>query len=328
MSSSSTCSAQRAAANRLNAQHSTGPRTQEGKERSAQNASTHHAYAADLLQPGEPEPFFHAHREAILERLCPMDAVELCLAERVVSAAWRLRRLQSADHYLSLMEEADFRQSIKDQNQQLKEFHERNADDFDNTEEPLPQVDLPPQSFSPGFLIARAFRAPVDDPRQNRSRTNSPFERLLSAEQRLQGMMHRALKELRDLQSQRRDRSHDNNIDKETCPFLTPEQDEADDQHPVPQDSPAVTQTTLVQNEPTCHNGSPKETDAERSPASREDLPDQPPAHVSQAEISSLEAVSQRFVIESQQVQNRGVQVRHVDGIGGDLEPEIIARSD
>ena len=255
MSSSSTCSAQRAAANRLNAQHSTGPRTPQGKRAVSLNASTHHAYAADLLQPGEPEPFFHAHREAILERLCPMDAVELCLAERVVSAAWRLRRLQSADHYLSLMEEADFRQSIKDQNQQLKEFHEQSDDDFDNPEEPLPQVDLPAQPFSPGFLIARALRAPVDDPRQNRSRTNSPFERLLAAEQRLQGMMHRALRELRDLQSQRRDHPHD-----ETSPFLTPDTEQDDNHEPAQQDSPAPAPddaTLSVQNKATCQNDSP-----------------------------------------------------------------------
>src|SRR5258706_9117847 len=157
--SSVNTSPQRAAANRANAQKSTGPRTPEGKQRSAQNASTHQAYCADLLQPGEPEPFFHAHRQAVLERLCPMDAVELCLADRVVSAAWRLRRLQAADYYLALMEEADFREHTKDQNQQLQEFCERN-DDFDSHDDnaaPPPPVDLPPQPFSPAFLLARAF---------------------------------------------------------------------------------------------------------------------------------------------------------------------------
>ena len=272
MSASSTCSARRAAANRANAQRSTGPRTPAGKHASSQNASTHHAYAADLLLPGESETLFHAHRDAFLQRLCPMDALELALAERAISVTWRLRRLQAADQFLTLMEEADLRESVKDQNQELEEFRREN-DDFDDDDPSLPPlpnpVELSPDSFSPGFLIARALRAPTDDPKHHRTRTNCPFERLLATEQRLQGMMHRALSELRRLQSDRR-----NHPPTQTCPFLTPEEPDEESaeepDHPTSEEpSPSVSSVSSVaeppsaaeprslQNEPTCHNGSP-----------------------------------------------------------------------
>jgi hypothetical protein len=260
-SSSSTCSAQRAAANRANAQHSTGPRTPQGKRAVSQNAATHNAYCADLLQPGEPEPFFHAHREAVLERLCPMDAVELCLADRVVSAAWRLRRLQAADHYLALMEEADLREQAEDQRRQLDELRQRAAQlnvTVDGDSDPLNGDDscpgLPTQPLSPGLLIAHALRPRLGDPPFQNTRPNSPFERLLAAEQRLQGMIHRALKELRDLQSQRRDHPHD---DDEICPFLTPDDEDHDDNNDEDAPKRPNPADPSLQNKATCQNDSP-----------------------------------------------------------------------
>jgi hypothetical protein len=63
-------------------------------------------------------------------------------------------------------------------------------------------------------------------------------------------MIHRALKELRDLQSQRRNNPHD-----ETCPFLTPDDDD-DDNHDDAPKRPNTTDPSL-QNKPTCQNDSP-----------------------------------------------------------------------
>jgi hypothetical protein len=285
MSSSSTCSAQRSAANRANAQRSTGPRTSAGKRTVSQNASTHHAYAADLLQPGESPALFHAHRQAFLHRLCPMDALELCLAERVISATWRLRRLQSADYYLAAMDEAEYQQQIQQQHHRITQFHQKTA-----AHNPSPQnhnantnTDPLPNDISPAFLLARALHGPALSDSNHPSCPNTPFERLLTAEQRLQGLMHRALKELRQLQADRR--THPQT---ETSPFLSPDDEDTNHNNnpretpnsphregeappeprstrgevpdiqvtiTPPQPSPTPT-TTSAQNEATCHNDS------------------------------------------------------------------------
>jgi hypothetical protein len=74
MSTLFTLSPRRIAANQQNAQHSTGPKTAEGKARSAQNASSHGLFSPRLLQKGESEPRFLAYRDALLHTLCPQNA--------------------------------------------------------------------------------------------------------------------------------------------------------------------------------------------------------------------------------------------------------------
>lgn len=225
------------AANRANAQHSTGPRTREGKKKASHNAATHLAFCADLLQPGEDEDYFDAYRNSVLERLCPMDSVELCLADRVVSVSWRLRRLQAADACLNIMEEADCRDYVNQQNRQLEKVLElrQHAIRQDDHLRNLQPVQLPAGPLSPGLLIAHALTSHFDEPEKHpRGRQSCPFERLLNAENRLQGMLHRALKELRDLQSQRRDHPH-----LELCPFLDPDAPIPDEDSPTANPNPA-----------------------------------------------------------------------------------------
>jgi hypothetical protein len=75
-------------ANRINSRKSTGPKSVEGKARSARNAVTHGLTS----QPGEPT---EAYREALAEwvgDLKPKGIVERTLAERACRAAWNLRR--------------------------------------------------------------------------------------------------------------------------------------------------------------------------------------------------------------------------------------------
>ncbi len=82
------------AANRANAQKSTGPRTVEGKARVAQNAVQHGLLAEQVVIQGEDSGVFEAYREAMLEELSPVGPIETTLAERVVGLAWRLRRAE------------------------------------------------------------------------------------------------------------------------------------------------------------------------------------------------------------------------------------------
>lgn len=80
------------AANRRNAKHSTGPRSECGKAVSAQNALLHGLRAQCGLLPGEDEAEYEALRDRVRAGLAPDGALEELLAERVVACAWRLRR--------------------------------------------------------------------------------------------------------------------------------------------------------------------------------------------------------------------------------------------
>src|SRR5687767_3677299 len=102
--SAATISDRKRAANQANAQKSTGPKTPEGKERSSKNATTHGLYAATLLLPTESERRYHALRHMLLDSMNPQDATELFFAEQVVTAAWRLNRVNDADFYNHHME--------------------------------------------------------------------------------------------------------------------------------------------------------------------------------------------------------------------------------
>src|SRR4051794_41111308 len=83
--------------NRRNAQHSTGPRTDAGKERSSHNATTHGIFCNALVLEGESEQLMLLIRRDFIKRHNPQDLAELMLVDRMVAAAWKLRRLQEAE---------------------------------------------------------------------------------------------------------------------------------------------------------------------------------------------------------------------------------------
>jgi len=79
-------------ANRRNALKSTGPRSAEGKARVARNALKHGLLSHDMLIMGENAEELELFREAMMADLAPEGHVEVYLADRMVSCAWRLRR--------------------------------------------------------------------------------------------------------------------------------------------------------------------------------------------------------------------------------------------
>ena len=85
-------------ANRLNAQKSTGPRTEEGKAVVSQNALKHGLCAEKAVIAGEDVGEFEFYRDELLGELSPAGAVESVLAERVVNLSWRLRRAERAQN--------------------------------------------------------------------------------------------------------------------------------------------------------------------------------------------------------------------------------------
>src|SRR5260370_3311369 len=84
----------RLAANAANAQHSTGPRTPEGRARSSQNARTHGLTARDvLIAPDEREEFEELLSDYQTD-VQPQGAAQQSLFDYLVAAAWNLRRIR------------------------------------------------------------------------------------------------------------------------------------------------------------------------------------------------------------------------------------------
>ena len=79
-------------ANRRNARKSTGAWTEEGKAIVAANALTHGLSSERIIVPGEDAGEFEQFAAAMMAQLAPASPLERVFAERVVQAAWRLRR--------------------------------------------------------------------------------------------------------------------------------------------------------------------------------------------------------------------------------------------
>ncbi len=87
-------SSARALASRINGARSLGPKTPEGKARSARNALKHGLRAERLILLDDEDPAeFEASVAAITAELEPTGALQEQLAARVAMAAWRMRRV-------------------------------------------------------------------------------------------------------------------------------------------------------------------------------------------------------------------------------------------
>ncbi len=78
--------------NRENAQHSTGPRTAEGKQKSSLNAVRHGLTGQTVVLPNEDPSRYLKFREALYRDLAPQGTVEHMLAQTVCDTQWRLER--------------------------------------------------------------------------------------------------------------------------------------------------------------------------------------------------------------------------------------------
>ena len=87
-------------ANRANAQHSTGPRTPEGKSASAANAVTNCLTAVKLFVRPDEQAEFDAFESGLLAELQPEGFVESFLFDRILHASWNLLRCDTLEHKL------------------------------------------------------------------------------------------------------------------------------------------------------------------------------------------------------------------------------------
>jgi hypothetical protein len=87
-------SARKLAANRKNAQRSTGARSVSGKTKCSMNAIKHGFYAQAVLLKGEDPEAFDTLREEIWSGLSPQNSVEAIYVREIIDMVWRLRRLE------------------------------------------------------------------------------------------------------------------------------------------------------------------------------------------------------------------------------------------
>ncbi len=86
-------SAEKIAANRENATHSTGPVTETGKKISSQNRTSHGLTARRVVLQNEDQTEFDEMHAALFSDYAPQSQVEEELVQEIADASWRLRRV-------------------------------------------------------------------------------------------------------------------------------------------------------------------------------------------------------------------------------------------
>src|ERR1700744_3965190 len=76
---------------------STGPRTEEGKKRSAMNATRHGLTGRTIVMPYEDMDAYHSFCTELLEELAPETPLERQYAQTFCDTQWRLNRARSIE---------------------------------------------------------------------------------------------------------------------------------------------------------------------------------------------------------------------------------------
>jgi hypothetical protein len=97
LSSSGTAAIQRAIVNQANAQHSTGPRTAAGKQRSSLNALRHGLTGHVIVLPSEDHVAYETHARRFFHDLQPKGALETQLVQFLADTSWRLNRVAALE---------------------------------------------------------------------------------------------------------------------------------------------------------------------------------------------------------------------------------------
>src|ERR1700722_14717162 len=89
--------------NRANSQHSTGPKTITGKNRSSLNALRHGLTGQIVVMPTEDLAAYQLHLESFTDEYHPQGATEANLVQALADCSWRLNRAAAMEaNFLSL----------------------------------------------------------------------------------------------------------------------------------------------------------------------------------------------------------------------------------
>jgi hypothetical protein len=165
-------------ANRLNAQKSTGPKTPEGKARSAQNGLTHGLFSRKCpILPGESKEEFDALHNALIADLRPRGVMQHELVMDLADVRWRIRRLPQIEFELMLREQIEIQKKYEDKVSENKLYRVKTP------------VDEP--DFDPVKILATKF-----------AWDEKTYERIDLYRQRMSRQMHTILRELRRLREE------------------------------------------------------------------------------------------------------------------------------
>jgi hypothetical protein len=83
--------------NQANSQHSTGPNTEAGKQRSSLNALRHGLTSKIVVMPAEDPQAYQSHLKSLTDEYHPKGATETLLTQALADTAWRLNRVASLE---------------------------------------------------------------------------------------------------------------------------------------------------------------------------------------------------------------------------------------
>jgi hypothetical protein len=89
--------------NRANAQHSTGPKTEAGKQKSSLNALRHGLTGQIVVMPTEDLQAYQLHLKSFTEEYNPQGATESNLVQALADASWRLNRVAALETNLLIL---------------------------------------------------------------------------------------------------------------------------------------------------------------------------------------------------------------------------------
>ena len=143
--SNCSCSERRRAANRANAQKSTGPRTAEGKAAVAGNAVTHGLRAERVIVVAETKPSrrraFEEFAEALRRELKPVGVMQSIVFDRIAILAWKLKTLPAVE-----------RRMLRDDRAERRKLYQERYERVGDAAEPIA-----PGELSETALVARWF---------------------------------------------------------------------------------------------------------------------------------------------------------------------------
>ena len=84
-------------ANRANAAHSTGPKSDAGKLASSRNSLRHGLTAKKVVIPGEDAAEYDALRQELHADFAPANTAEATLVDQIAEHTWRLQRVRRAE---------------------------------------------------------------------------------------------------------------------------------------------------------------------------------------------------------------------------------------
>jgi hypothetical protein len=151
--------------NRANAQNSTGPRTEAGKQRSSLNALRHGLTGQTVVLPSDDLVAYKRHCQEFLDQYQPTNKLESHLTQTIADLSWRLNRIAAIETNMLTLGITEQSNSVDTQDDPV-----RNA-----------------------FAMAKAFRE------QSQALAN-----LSMYEHRLSNRFDKAVKQLRELQEERR----------------------------------------------------------------------------------------------------------------------------